>query len=166
VSTDNWKSEASQLYIYVALIAGRIVWLQRGIDNHYGFGGGRRSNFGPTLTVIVESGAIYSICLTVVIALYYLYGLTEQNVAVRAMPQVMVSIFLKSGGTVLAYSFGQGIIFSFIIVRVASRVSSESIESHSDSRAQRTAITEMFHSSQTDGSYTSGAIISTLGRVD
>ena len=53
------------------------------------------------------------------------------------------------------HNFGQGIIFSFIIVRVASRVSSDTVMSHPDSHVPRTAMTEMFNSSRTDASCTS-----------
>lgn len=74
-----------------ALIAGRIIWLQREIKNIGGFGRDYQSSVGPAVTVIVESGAIYSFSLAVVIALNYKYGLSEQNVALYAMPQVMVS---------------------------------------------------------------------------
>ena len=83
----------SQMFDYAALIAGRIIWLQRQI-NKSGDDSSQSSNFGPTVTIIVESGAIYSVSLTGVIALYYVYGLSEQNSALRAMPQVMVCTFL------------------------------------------------------------------------
>ncbi|KAF5319257.1 hypothetical protein D9619_008321 [Psilocybe cf. subviscida] len=81
-----------------ALIAGRIWWVplrttQMTIP-------GAQCDMTPTRVAIMESGAIYSISLIVLMGLY-LKGSYAQNVVFDAMPQVI------------------GIVFSLVIVRVA-----------------------------------------------
>jgi len=83
------------------LIAGRIWWTHR---RAIGLVGGR--SLVPAAVVIVESGAIYSACLVILLSLY-LSGSFAQYIVLDAVTQVI------------------GIVFSLVIVRVALGISSD-----------------------------------------
>lgn len=72
-----------------ALIAGRIWWVQRKITGLKAGGKGRGS-LAPAIIVIVESGAIYSVCLILLLS-FYLSGIYAQYILLDAVQQVVVS---------------------------------------------------------------------------
>jgi len=84
-----------------SLIAGRIWWIHRKVLGNVIKGG----SLMPAVIVVIESGAIYSACLVILLSLY-LSGSYAQYIALDAVTQVI------------------GIVFSLIIIRVALGVSS------------------------------------------
>ncbi|KAF9477272.1 hypothetical protein BDN70DRAFT_862090 [Pholiota conissans] len=85
-----------------SLIAFRIWWVHR---RTRGILGSRRTIL-PAMVVIIESGAIYSACLVILLSLY-LSGSFAQYIVLDAVTQVI------------------GVVFSLVIVRVALGISSE-----------------------------------------
>jgi hypothetical protein len=79
-----------------ALIAGRIWWVPLRVTQIQGSNG----NLGPTSIAIMESGAIYSISLVILMVLYVKHTYA-QNIVLDSMTQII------------------GIAFSLVIVRVA-----------------------------------------------
>ncbi|KIK54235.1 hypothetical protein GYMLUDRAFT_249693 [Collybiopsis luxurians FD-317 M1] len=116
-------------FLCTSLIAARIWWTHRRMT------GTDMAVFGrstmPAAVVIIESGAIYSACLIILLSLY-LSGSFAQYIALDAVIQVI------------------GIVFSLIIVRVGLGLSSETI-------AQTRSVTTFAAAKGPEGnSYSSG----------
>ncbi|KAJ7489524.1 hypothetical protein FB451DRAFT_692348 [Mycena latifolia] len=86
-----------------SLIAGRIWWVNRRAASVAEISG---RTLGPAIIIIVESGAIYSACLILLLSLY-LTGSYAQYVLLDGVVQVV------------------GVVFSLVIVRVGLGLSSE-----------------------------------------
>ncbi|KAE9384786.1 hypothetical protein BT96DRAFT_622171 [Gymnopus androsaceus JB14] len=104
-----------------SLIAGRIWWVHRRtmglvVSGH---------SLVPAAVVIIESGAIYSVCLIILLSLY-LSGSFAQYIVLDAVTQVI------------------GIVFSLIIVRVGLGLSSDQTE------GETKKLTTLFSSNPTD----------------
>jgi hypothetical protein len=111
-----------------ALIAGRIWWMNRQIRSLLTNTRSSRLNFQPAVTIIVESGAIYSISMVMLIILYE-SGSAAQVIVQDAMPQIM------------------GIIFTLIIVRVSLETTTGT--STHDPNTQQTVLSDMFRRAET-----------------
>jgi len=86
-----------------SLIAGRIWWIHRQVGRAAEVSG---RGLGPAIIIIIESGAIYSVCLILLLSLY-LSGSYAQYVLLDGVVQVV------------------GVVFSMVIVRVGLGISSD-----------------------------------------
>jgi hypothetical protein len=77
------------LFIYLALIAARIWWVHRRVIGITTGGG----NLAPAAVVIIESGAIYSLCLVLLLSLYlsgsYAQYILLDTVSSRLSPYIL-----------------------------------------------------------------------------
>lgn len=89
------------LIVVSVVIASRIWWVSRRI-NRMTSTTGRSSTLGRAGSIIIESGAMYSSCLVLLIALY-LCGSYAQFVVLNAMTQVVVSDTTISSITTLSF---------------------------------------------------------------
>ncbi|KAH7912489.1 hypothetical protein BJ138DRAFT_783527 [Hygrophoropsis aurantiaca] len=85
-----------------SLIAARLLYIHRTTQGVKVFG----RSLIPAATIIIESGAIYSVCLITLLVLF-LSGSYAQYIALDAVTQII------------------GVVFSFVIVRVVLGISSE-----------------------------------------
>lgn len=96
----------------VALIAGRIWWVPLRVTQIQGSNG----NLGRTPIAIMESGAIYSISLIILMVLYVRHTYA-QNIVLDSMIQIIVSsIYIRLLAALLIFSAGN----SFLIGHSAS----------------------------------------------
>ncbi|KAF8983978.1 hypothetical protein BDQ17DRAFT_1437197 [Cyathus striatus] len=93
-------------FVSTLLIASRIWWTRYQVRRIQIEINGR--SLSPAAMVIVESGAIYSICLIILLALY-LSGNYAQHIACDSVAQIT------------------GVVFSHVIVRVALGISSDAV---------------------------------------
>jgi len=92
------------------LIAGRIWWVHRSTKGKMG-----GTNLAVPMILVVESGAIYSFCLIILIILYAT-GSFAQYIALDAVSQVI------------------GIVFSLVIVRIGLGLSTDGFSSNGQAR--------------------------------
>ncbi|KAF8208012.1 hypothetical protein K438DRAFT_1754758 [Mycena galopus ATCC 62051] len=109
VKPHNWIVSFFSLTLFTnfsctLLIAGRIWWIDRQAGNAAEIISGRK--LGPTIIILIESGAIYSACLIILLSLY-ISGSYAQYIALDGVVQVV------------------GVVFSLIIVRVGLGLTSE-----------------------------------------
>ncbi|KAF8996233.1 hypothetical protein BDQ17DRAFT_1310457 [Cyathus striatus] len=112
------------------LIALRIWWGQRQTKSIHVSG----RSIGPAAVVIVESGAIYSVTLIILLATY-LSGNNAQFIALDAVTQII------------------GIVFSLVIVRVALGISSDVAETIRSRATLFPSSGARSRESNTEGSY-------------
>ncbi|KAJ7924222.1 hypothetical protein B0H13DRAFT_1864097 [Mycena leptocephala] len=115
VKPHNWIVSFFSLTLFTnfsctLLIAGRIWWINRQAGSAAEKISGRK--LGPTIIIIIESGAIYSACLIILLSLYA-SGSYAQYIVLDGVVQVVLGSSL------------QGVVFSLIIVRVGLGLTSE-----------------------------------------
>ncbi|KAJ7508274.1 hypothetical protein B0H11DRAFT_1964131 [Mycena galericulata] len=109
VKPHNWIVSFFSLTLFTnfsctLLIAGRIWWINRQACSAADAFSGRK--LGPTIIIIIESGAIYSACLIILLSLY-VSGNYAQYIFLDGVVQVV------------------GVVFSLIIVRVGLGLTSD-----------------------------------------
>ncbi|KAF7341620.1 hypothetical protein MSAN_02059400 [Mycena sanguinolenta] len=109
VKPHNWIVSFFSLTLFTnfsctSLIAGRIWWINHKAGRAARIISGRK--LGPTIIIIIESGAIYSACLIILLSLY-VSGSYAQYIALDGVVQVV------------------GVVFSLVIVRIGLGLTSE-----------------------------------------